>query len=69
MSKSSLSFILQHLYRERDLQRALKLSEEEELKRAKAVEETNSKSLFDDSTAQDGTSQAAYVVPQLPNYG
>jgi hypothetical protein len=67
MSKPNLSFILQRLYRERDLQRAIQMSEEEELKRAKAVEETNSKSLFDEGTTQDGTAQAAYVVPELTN--
>lgn len=62
MSRLNLSFILQRLYRERDVQRAIKLSEEEEAKRAKAVEEANSKSLF-----EDGTAQAAYVVPQFMN--
>ncbi len=62
MSRPNLSFILQRLYRERDLQRAIKLSEEEEAKRANAVEEANSKSLF-----EDGTAQAVYVVPQFMN--
>lgn len=57
-----MSFTLQRLYRERDLQRAIKMSEEEEAKRAKAVEESNSKSLF-----EDGSAQAAYVVPQFMN--
>ena len=57
MAQSSLSLILQHLYRERDLQRAIKLSEEEEANRAKAVEDANSKSLF-----EDGPAQTAYVV-------
>lgn len=61
-------FILQRLYRERDLQRAIKLSEEEEAKRAKAVEEANSKSLFEDSTAQADNAQAAYVVPQFAKF-
>ena len=36
------------------------MSEEEEAKRAKAVEEANSKSLFEDNPAQ-----TAYVVPRF----
>lgn len=59
MPKSNSSLILHHLCRDRDLQRAIKLSEEEEAKRAKAVEDANSKSLF-----EDGPTQTAYVVPQ-----
>jgi len=54
------------LYRDRDLQRAIKLSEEEEAKRAEAVEQANSKSLFEDNPAQ-----TVYVVPRIcdqPSY-
>jgi hypothetical protein len=36
-------------FREDDLQRALRLSEQEEHDRAKAVDDANSRALFDDS--------------------
>ncbi|KAG8760413.1 hypothetical protein FRC14_003110 [Serendipita sp. 396] len=41
-----------------DLERALKLSEEEEKERAKAVEDANSRSLFDDGLQANSTAQA-----------
>ena len=48
-SKRSLADEQTRAAEERDLQRAIKLSEEEEARRNKSVEDSNSRSLFDDS--------------------
>ncbi|KAG8990500.1 hypothetical protein FRB94_013345 [Tulasnella sp. JGI-2019a] len=51
---------------ERDLAEALKLSKEEEAKRLKAIEDSNSRSLFDDGTQLSGpTPSAANPFPLI----
>lgn len=41
-----------NLLRERDLQKALQLSQEEEASRTRAIEEANGRSLFDEQNQQ-----------------
>ena len=49
---------------ERDLQQAIKLSEEEEAKRMKAVEDANAASLFDNAQQQQQWVSSIYLVRQ-----
>lgn len=48
-SKRSLADEQSRLAEEHDLEKAIKLSEEEEARRNKSIEDSNSRSLFDDS--------------------
>jgi epsin len=48
IEESKKSFSLEHAAEDKDLQRAIRLSEEEEAKRRSAVENSNAAALFDD---------------------
>lgn len=50
---------------ERDLQQAIRLSEEEEEKRNKAIEDSNQKALFDDSNQLCVNTSASFITSYL----
>ena len=65
-SKRSLQDEQARTEEENDLQRAIRLSEEEEAKRKRALEDANARSLFDDTQQPYVSSQLRWRNPDCP---